>query len=409
MRGTHLYHRTSVALLMGLLWTGTIASIPSRAQETTSSPNPKLQQVEFKEPLPLLGADGNLAAWGWARRALIEYNRDAIPQKLRGRIKEWEHYTVMSPTFTAGFTIARIGVLEFASVELIDYRQGTNQSAMILRAEKENRSPFPRHPYGDTTFSLGENSLSFRYADGKRRLAFRYAKSPLNPSFEGEVELTDAVEQESVAITRPFSQPGHFFYENKIFAMPATGYVMVDGKRYEFVVGQSFAIFDWGRGIWPRDSSWYWGQGAGIANGKRMGFNLGHGYGDDAKGTCNAILVDGVLHKLGHVRWEESSSADANQDHQNTKPKPASEAPQLAGENGDAQDLNPWHVYSDDGRMDLVFRPIYRQHVKQNLGVAAAELNKIHGTFTGTLVTVDGTKIPIQDFVGFLEHMTQRW
>lgn len=368
-----------------------LLTCPVFGSEPSAPVNDSLRQVEFTQPLPLLASEGNLSAWGWSRRALMEYNREAIAPRLRGRIKEWEHYTVMSPAFTAGFTMARIGFIEFASVELIDYVKGTNRSAMILRVEREDRTPLPGTPYGNTAFTLGESILSYSVADGKRRLHFNFAKTPLNPAFRGEVELIDDPAEESIAITRPFAEPGHFFYENKIFAMPATGSIQVEEDVYALPSGKSFAIFDWGRGIWPRDSSWYWGQGAGMTDGKRVGFNLGHGYGDDARGTCNAILVDGVIHKLGHVAWDEPPTSAKN---------PRNDATSSAA---------AWHVHGDDGRIDLMFQPTYTQHVKQNLGVAAAELNKIHGTFSGILVTDDGTKIDIKDFVGFLEHMTQRW
>ena len=63
--------------------------------------------MEFTSPAPLLDAEGKLSAWGWARRANMQYNRAAVPATRQARVKEWEHYTIMSPEFTVGVTIAR--------------------------------------------------------------------------------------------------------------------------------------------------------------------------------------------------------------------------------------------------------------------------------------------------------------
>jgi hypothetical protein len=64
---------------------------------------------------------------------------------------------------------------------------------------------------------------------------------------------------------------------------------------------------------------------------------------------------------------------------------------------------------SNDGRLALDFQPIYNQHSKQDVGFAKAELYKIHGRYSGTLVLDDGTKLEVRDLLGFAEHMEQRW
>jgi hypothetical protein len=337
-------------------------------------------QVEFTSPTKLLAADGNLSAWGWGRRAQMIYNRDAIPAERLPRIKEWEHYTVMSPKFTAGVTIAQIGGLTFGSVEVIDYAEKTQKSAMFFGPQSKDRSIFPADPYGATQIRNADNVLALKFEENRRLLTFHFVKTASTPAFDGAIELANERGADSIALARPFEEPGHFFYENKIFGMHAKGDVTVDGKKYVFPADQSFAIFDWGRGIWPRKSQWFWGQAAGKVDGRVVAINLGDGYGDDTRGTANAILVDGKLHKLRNVKCDYDP----------------------------ADRMKPWKFTSDDGRLKLTFQPNYHQESKQEILIAATELHKIHGAFSGTLI-VDGKPIEVKDLQGFAEHMSQRW
>lgn len=337
-------------------------------------------QVEFTAPTPLLASDGSLAGWGWARRALMTYNREAIAPDKIGRVKEWEHYTVMSPEFTTGITIAQLGSLAFGSVEVIDYKEKTQTSSLFFVPPVKGQSIFPSHPFGSTDFHGKRDFITFRFENDRRLISFEIQKTAASPSFKGDIELINKRSDDSIALARPFHEPGQFFYENKIFGMPAIGTVSVDSKTYTLPSGKSFAIFDWGRGIWPRTSQWFWGQGAGRIDGHLVAINLGDGYGDDTRGTANAILIDGKLHKLHNVKCEY----DPN------------------------DQMKAWKYTSDDGTLSLIFTPTYHQAAKQEILLAATELHKIHGYYSGELI-VDGKTIKVDKLLGFGEHMSQRW
>lgn len=369
-----------LAQLAVLLTGGGMAMAEPPAAEPISAAR-ATAQVEFTEPVPLLAPDGSLSAWGWARRGVMQYNREAIPAEQLGRVKEWEHYTIMSPQFTAGVTIVQLGGITAASAELIDYKEQVSHHAMFMAPVPKSTAILPADPYGSTEFARGKNRLAFSYADGQRQITGEFVRSALATAMQVNVTLADPPEGESVAITRPFEEPGQFFYENKIFGLPATGTITVAGREFQLPEGESWAIFDWGRGIWPAESSWFWGQAAGRVGQQQVAINLGHGYGDDSHGTCNAILVDGKLHKLDIVECEF-----------------------------DPQDrMQPWMFTSNDGRLQLTFVPTYNQHSQQDVGFASAELHKIHGHYSGTLVLDDGTELQVKDLLGFAEHMRQQW
>lgn len=359
-------------------------------------PHPRTEQVEHVAPAPLLDAEGNVQSAGWARRAWMTYDRSRVPAALQGRVKEWEHYTIMSPAFTLGVTIAQLGPISFGSFEAIEYPDpatgeggGIQPGGFFLVMGVKDKSIFPDHPHGDTTLESDSGRVTLGYADGKRKISFEFAAKENLPAIEGEIELVEA--GESVAIARPFAEPNHFFYENKIFGMPASGSARVGAKEYVLPEGAR-AIFDWGRGVWPHEVTWFWGQASGVKNvpagagrdgaPRAVSMNLGHGYGDDSKGTCNAILVDGRIHKTDTV-FLEYDPADR---------------------------MKPWKIGSNDGRIELDFRPVFNQHAKQSIPiVGATELHKIHGRFSGRLVLDDGSAVEVKEMLGFMEHAEHLW
>lgn len=373
----HVFNLNALVLTL-LMFMSALTVIPALEPEVVRE---KTNQIEFTAPAPLLDESGNVKLWGWARRAQVTYNRDAIPAELRGRIKEWEHYTIMSPDFTLGLTMAQLGPMTFGSFEVIEYPAGVQPGGFFIKSGSKDVSAFPAHPYGNTTLTVQQNFVTFEFEGTTRKLSFNFTATAKTPAISGTIELRDDPKEDSIAITRPFAEPHHFFYENKIFGMAAKGSAKVGDKTYALPEGKSWAIFDWGRGVWPRECWWFWGQAAGMVGDKRVAFNLGHGYGDDAQGTCNAILIDGKLHKLDTVILDY-----------------------------DKEDrMKPWKLTSNDKRLALDFTPTYRQHVKQNIGLAATELNKIHGKFSGTLTLDDGSKIKVKDLFGFMEHADHVW
>ena len=157
--------RTTVACILALALTSSLLG-----QERTP-------QVEFAAATDLLSSQGTLEAWGWAKRAQMIYNRDAIPAGRLGRVKEWEHYTVMSPKFTLGITIAQIGSLSFGSVEVIDYTQSKRQDATFFGPQSKGLSIFPPTPYGNTDFRGNDNYIKFKFDKNRRLLSFYLLKT----------------------------------------------------------------------------------------------------------------------------------------------------------------------------------------------------------------------------------------
>jgi len=336
---------------------------------------------EITEKTPLLSEDGALAAWGWARHPLMQFDRAAIPKASKPRYKEWDFYSVSGPDCYMDVTLANISWAVLASVSFVDY--ATKEMSTNFQLEPAaDALVLPPDPYESVSYDRAGRRVSFHFSDNVRTLRFDFPETWLvGPRIRGEMRILDDPTEEQLATAFPFETPGEFFYTNKLVALPASGSVEVSGTAHSFQPGRSFAVLDWGRGVWPAEFAWGWAVGAGMADGKRVGFNIGFGDEDNSRASGNSVVVDGVLHKLGTIDWTWNK--------------------------GDV--MQPWRFKGKDGRFDVVLEPSFDQSGEVDLGQFASELDKVHGAASGRIVLDDGTVLEAKGLLAFAEHAIQRW
>ena len=163
--------------------------------------------------------------------------------------------------------------------------------------------------------------------------------------------------------------------------MPAEGKVVVGNKIFTFDKTNSFAVLDWGRGIWPYSDTWYWGSASGLSGKTSVGFNIGYGFGDTSAATENIFYYNGIGHKLNQVTF-----------HFNPKDY-----------------LKPWKFTSNDGRFEMDFEPILDRNSVVNLAIFKSIQHQVFGYFTGEVILDDGREIRIENLLGFAEEVKNRW
>ena len=193
---------------------------------------------------------------------------------------------------------------------------------------------------------------------------------------------------ESMVIATPFDRDGHFYYNQKINCMRAEGFVTYGyhNTTYEFKPEDSFAVLDWGRGVWTYDNTWYWGSASGLHEGVPFGFNIGYGFGNTEAASENMLFYDGKAHKLSDVRFHIPGDGTAEIDY-----------------------LAPWKFTSDDGRFEMDFIPTLDRKSKTDFKVLMSDQHQVFGRFSGTAVLDDGTKLEIRDLAGFAEKVRNKW
>lgn len=340
-------------------------------------------QHEITRAIPLLDGEGNLAEAGFARRLLPVYRRaDIKASKLR--IKEWDYYLINNGRFALALTVDDNGYMGMDSVSLLDFQEGWEITKSPMSFMPLGRLNMPETSAAGDVFHAGKNhSISFiNKGDGKRTLIAQMKNFGPSGSLYAKVELTEEPE-ESMVICTPFPKPGHFYYNQKINCMRASGSVLYDGRSYEFSPEESFGVLDWGRGVWTYHNTWYWGSASYHVGGVPFGWNIGYGFGDTSAASENMLFYKGKAHKLSQVKFN------------------------IPG--GEKDFMAPWTFSSDDGRFEMDFIPVLDRASCTDIKLIKSDQHQVFGRFTGRAVLDDGQAIEVKDFPGFAEKVENKW
>lgn len=343
-------------------------------------------QVRITKPGPLLTEDGILARPGYATSLLLEYDRSRIAAS-KLRIKEWDYYLVNDDDYALAFTIGDMGYAALVSASMMDFAKGTFITQSTLGVMPLGRLNLPTtSSLGVTAFADKRAALTFEVAGGMRRLVVNFADFAEGQPLIAEIVL-DEEPRDSMVIATPWAEDAHaFYYNQKIVGMRAIGSFSLGGLYHTFRDSNSFGLLDWGRGVWTRDNTWFWGVAQGWQNGKRFAMNLGYGFGDTSAASENMAFVDGVAHKLGRVDFGiPVKNAGAS----------------TVGEQYNL--MEPWHVTDDEGRLDLTFTPDIDRCDYMDMKLVISDQHQVFGLFNGFVKLDDGTVFEIRDLRGSAE------
>ena len=238
---------------------------------------------------------------------------------------------------------------------------------------------------GDSASGGRGYSLLFRREEERRLLYAHMEHFRGREALDAYIELTDEPE-ESMVICTPFDKPGHFYFNQKINCLRASGKVTVGEDEYMLDPADSFAVLDWGRGVWTYHNTWYWASASGLVDGVPFGFNLGYGFGNTSAATENMLFYSGKAHKLSRVRFK------------------------IPGRRRRRRYMEQWEFTSDDGRFEMRFDPVLDRSACTNaVGILKSDQHQVFGRFTGLALLDDGTEIFIKDFLGFAEEVENKW
>ena len=335
---------------------------------------------------PLLDEQGRLAQPGYATGLVRQYDRSAIRAPWY-RIKEWDYYLIICDTHAVALTIADNSYMGLDSVSLLDFTTGWQHTNSPMRIMTRGKTGFPSTSVkGDVAISGKGYEIIFLNDSETRTLTAHMDNFKDGKPIDVELKLT-AVPRDSMVISTPFpGHPKHFYYNQKINCLRAEGVCRFDGKEYRFSPDSATAVLDWGRGVWTYKNTWYWGSGNGIVDGRRIGWNLGYGFGDTSAASENMLFVDGVAHKLADVTFGIPQTADGKDDF-----------------------LKPWKVTDNEGRLELTFTPILDRASLTSVLVIESDQHQVFGRFHGKAVLDDGTVVEIKNLVGFAEKVKNKW
>lgn len=332
---------------------------------------------------PLLDAEGNVFEPGYCEYNRYIYSRQAIKAHPL-RIKEWDFYQISDERYTVQITFADISMGAAANFTLFDRLEDCKYEAMVgLSLLSLGNMKLPEDanlPHKIERSSMGSR-LSVTVVEGKRYLHFE-GKIKGQPSV-ADIELEVPSGLQSLTMAVPFEENRHFYLNQKMNCMPASGYVKIgDSVLVEFNPQTAFCVLDWGRGVWPYKTNWYWGNGSHrLEDGKVFGFEIGWGFGDMTAASENMLFYEGKGHKIGNITLNKD----------------------------DSNYLGTWFFSSDDGRFEMTMTPEYDNYTSSRVGLIGNRCHQVFGKWNGRVVLDDGKVLEIKNMTAFTEFCDNRW
>ena len=328
----------------------------------------------------LLNEAGNLREPGWSRSLIQTYDRKMIKAP-KWRIKEWDYYLVLGQEYGAAFTISDDGYIGLQSVSLLLFKDIPREhTETVLNTFPMGKLKLPADSSsGITEYKDKRLQMKFAVEGETRHITCHFEHFFEDKTFECDIVLKQP-QMDSMVIATPWDKKKHFYYNQKINCMRASGWMEYDGVRYEFHPETDFGTLDWGRGVWTYDNTWHWGSGNTDIDGHAFGFNLGYGFGNTEAATENVLFYDGKVHKLDDVTFHLPENL-----------------------------MNPWDFTSSDDRFEAEFQPVLDRAAKIDFKVLVSDQHQVFGRMNGKAILDDGTEIEMKDILCFAEKVHNRY
>lgn len=343
-------------------------------------------QHEVTRIQPLLDKNGCVAEPGWARELVWQYERSGIKVP-KYRIKEWDYYFISNDRYGVAFTISDLAYVGMISVSVLDFEKKEHHTETVL-------SPMPMGKFhlgndsnqGNAEFKNKRIHLKYTMIFDRRKIQCHMENFWKGRNLDVEIWLLQKP-MDTMCIATPWEEePRAFYYNQKINCMPASGCVRLGEEQWRFRPEDSMGVLDWGRGVWTRDNTWYWGSGSGTVDGVSFGFNLGYGFSDRSSATENVIFYNGKAHKLEDVTFcipQDSNGSDLY--------------------------MEPWRIISSDGRFEGDFVPIIDRSSLTDVKVIISDQHQVFGHFSGKVVLDDGRELKLTHFLCFFEKVRNKY
>jgi len=225
---------------------------------------------------------------------------------------------------------------------------------------------------GVSSFKRGKKTIRFVNQDNPR-------EKRLVVDFPNELNIDVSFSEtepvfEPMCITTKAGVNG-WVYAQKVAGVRCHGEIHCAQGHFDMDTLNAYAHHDWSGGYMRRETFWNWACLSCDVDNTRLGLNVSCGV-NETSYSENCYWVNGKLVKVDLV------SFDFNRD------------------NPDSE----WLIASNDGQIDLHFKPEGYHEERQNLLLIKSNFKQIFGRFNGRI-----GEIPIKEQYGFVEDQYVKW
>jgi hypothetical protein len=341
----------------------------------------KVQQHAEREilaPISLCDTKGNLnpAAIGFSRKPLIDSN-------LKGhfmRKKKWNYWCVYGEDILFSATISHLDYAAVCFVYFLDY-ETQRFFEKTITIPLGQRLHMPTQVLETVKFSNNDMSIQLLHMQGETHMTVTIS------DFDGDLLHADLhiehpVDDDTLNVVIPWNRQ-LFQHTAKHHTLPTSGFVKIGDKRYSFTPEDSYAVLDYGRGVWPRSAAWNWAMASQRVGKHRIGLNFGGKWTDGTGMTENAVFINGRMSKIS----EDVIFTYDEKDY-----------------------MKPWRILTKfTGDVDLTFTPFFKREAKTNAKLVTSNVYQMVGYFNGAVILDDGSRLPITQMLGCVEEHKAKW
>lgn len=302
----------------------------------------------------------------------------------RLRLKQWQHFALLTPDFFVGLALVDAGYLRKTWCHVVDRTTGRHFEHARTGPLLDLR--VARQLWNDRCWVRGRGYSIFIHNlldEGQHLLQIKIDEDPANARPPVQADLVcshDLAAIQPLDVVLPVGV-NRGMYTHKV-ALPLEGKLQVGEQTCLIRPEHGLAILDIHQALYPRHTWWRWATCAGRdSDGRMLALNLTRNVNlDDVALNENALWLDGRLQHLSPARFEFDRT----------------------------RVLDPWHLSTAEGEVDLVFTPQGERSEDLNLGLVRSVFHQPYGTFSG-VVHWGGETITVDRLFGVCEDHDALW
>ncbi|HNX57758.1 MAG TPA: DUF2804 domain-containing protein [Spirochaetota bacterium] len=210
----------------------------------------------------------------------------------------------------------------------------------------------------------------------------------LECSFEGKLSVTGrfafSLKNKPLRVANPScGDPYRYTFTEKcpLFA-PEDMSVIFKGEELVHNIPDVTGTYDWSGGYLNRNTNWLWSAFAGTdTKGHRVGANFA-ALTNESYYSENAIWIGSKRTRIPRVIYDIDIDDPTGSD---------------------------WRIFSEDGKIDLTFRPLGRRGQKLNAFFVKLDFRQMFGNFSGKITGDDGKSVTLKNVRGVSEMHLSHW
>jgi hypothetical protein len=337
--------------------------------------------------------EGQVAEFGAFTDPFREVNLIDVELVMRGRkapriirdfrLKEWEHFGVVTDEYYFGMVIFDAKFMGTSFFYVYDRKNGhffEHERTGIGGPVRVARELW----HGECFFRHYGYSMEFenRLDSGMHRIRVEIAGKKNKPEINAEIYMLENLARlQPLVIVSPVSE-NRPLYTHKA-AAPVEGKIIFGDTEVRLHPEKDVGLMDVQKTFYPYHTFWNWATFAGHdESGRFIAMNACQNFiTDDERYNENCTWVDGEISLLGAVRFEF-----------------------------DRSDLmKPWRVYAPTGGLDVTFTPEGKRVGRTNIGVVMSDFNQPFGKYKGTMAGPGSSTVEVDGQFGLCEWHLARF